>query len=73
VLIFFTPIWAAFPNHFVIIVVIIQMILCFYSEFLILFYFSLLAFWSIGSTVTYLVGGIALLWPWMTLRRSSII
>lgn len=32
-----------------------------------------IAFWSIGSTVTYLVGGIALLWPWMTLRRSSII
>jgi len=33
----------------------------------------LLAFWSIGSTVTYLVGGIALLWPWMMLRRSSIL
>lgn len=32
--------------------------------------FASIAFWSIGSMVTYLVGGICLLWPWMMLRRS---
>lgn len=32
-----------------------------------------IAFWSIGSTVTYLMGGIALLWPWLLLRRSSVV
>ncbi|KDR23002.1 major facilitator superfamily domain-containing protein 10 [Zootermopsis nevadensis] len=32
-----------------------------------------IGFWSIGSTVTYLLGGIALLWPWMMLRRTNIV
>ncbi|PSN31736.1 Major facilitator superfamily domain-containing protein 10 [Blattella germanica] len=31
-----------------------------------------IAFWSVGSTTTYLVGGIALFWPWIMLRRSSV-
>ncbi|KAL0269801.1 UNVERIFIED_CONTAM: hypothetical protein PYX00_007411 [Menopon gallinae] len=30
------------------------------------------AFWSVGSTLTYLVGGIALIWPWYALRSSQI-
>ncbi|XP_069678916.1 major facilitator superfamily domain-containing protein 10 [Periplaneta americana] len=31
-----------------------------------------IAYWSIGSTVTYLLGGVALFWPWIMLRRSNI-
>ncbi|KAK6639357.1 hypothetical protein RUM43_007630 [Polyplax serrata] len=30
------------------------------------------AFWSFGSTLTYLTGAVALIWPWYALRRSQI-
>lgn len=30
------------------------------------------AYWSLGSSVTYFCGGIALLWPWMVLHRARI-
>ncbi|KAJ9578740.1 hypothetical protein L9F63_005029, partial [Diploptera punctata] len=31
-----------------------------------------IAFWSVGSTVTYLVGGFALFLPWIMLKKSKI-
>lgn len=31
-----------------------------------------IAFWSVGSTVTYLIGSVCLIWPWYTLRHSQI-
>lgn len=30
------------------------------------------AYWSLGSTVTYFCGGLALLWPWLVLHRTHI-
>lgn len=30
------------------------------------------AYWSLGSSVTYFCGGIALLWPWIVLHRAHI-
>ncbi|KAG8284729.1 Major facilitator super domain-containing protein 10 [Homalodisca vitripennis] len=32
--------------------------------------FASLCYWSLGSTLTYCLGGVALLWPWYTLFRS---
>lgn len=31
-----------------------------------------IAYWSLGSTITYFCGGIALLWPWLVLHRTHI-
>lgn len=32
--------------------------------------FASIAFWSIGSTPTYLMGSVLLLWPVLTLKKS---
>lgn len=34
--------------------------------------FASIAFWSLGSRVTYLTGAVALLWPVLTLKRSIV-
>ncbi|KAF6199714.1 hypothetical protein GE061_006012 [Apolygus lucorum] len=31
-----------------------------------------IAYWSVGSTTTYLVGSVALIWPWYSLKRLSL-